>query len=135
MEEGSRSVTDSAREVDEGILAPDSRVSPLTLGPLNQDGARRLLEAITCRSQVDLGFTIYSISRVLPVEQSFDADIRIYCRWYDPAVASDPDMIALKECGTLANGTVIPRRSDGYFPEAVVRDARPAAGGSIAAAI
>ena len=92
------------------------------LQPLNERAANRLLRSTySSRSPVQIGFTIYSISRVLPVEQSFDADIRIYCRWFDKMMASDPDMLSLRANGRLAVGTKLPRRQDGNFPDAVVK--------------
>ena len=92
------------------------------LRPLNERDAIRLFRS-TCsqRSNVHIGFTIYSVSRVAPVEQSFDADIRIYCRWYDKKMAFDPDIVSLRATSRLAVGTLIPRREDGKFPEAVVK--------------
>lgn len=92
------------------------------LKPLNEREANRLLRSTYSeRSNVHIGFTVYSVSSVNPVEQSFDADIRIYCRWYDKLMASDPDILSLRSSGRLAVGTQLPRRDDGYFPDAVVK--------------
>ena len=101
--------------------------SSLTLQPMDGSAAERIVRILRSqRSPVHLGFTIYSISRVQPVEQSFDADIRIYCRWRDDRLAADPDMVALRTKCCLANGTKIPRRLDGNFPESVVKEIDPA---------
>ena len=36
-------------------------------------------------------------------------------------MASDPDILSLRSSGRLAVGTQLPRRDDGYFPDAVVK--------------
>ena len=110
-------------------LTPRSEalVGASDLKPLGERSAKRLIRSTYhARSKVNLGFTIYSISKVNPVEQTFDADIRLYCRWNDSLMAHDPDMISLRSTGRLHCGTIVPRRHDGFFPDAVVKVIDPA---------
>lgn len=57
------------------------------------------------RSDVEVGFTINSVSAIDPVEGTFHADLRVFVRWHDGAMESDPDMVAMHARGEMANGT------------------------------
>ena len=74
---------------------------------------------------MDIGFTIYSISNINPVEQCFTVDIKIYCRWHDSAMGDDPDMVSLREHSKLAIGTVIKKLPNGKFPDEVIKHVSP----------
>ena len=74
------------------------------------------------RNPIEIGFTIYSLTDVDPVEQTFNADLKVFCRWHDGGMEQDPDMIALRTKGAFANGQVFERDEDGRFPHYVVKD-------------
>jgi hypothetical protein len=68
------------------------------------------------RNAVQIGYTLYGVTAVDPVEQMFEVDLKIYCRWHDGAMRSDPDMASLRESDCAANGASFPRDSKGRFP-------------------
>ena len=49
-----------------------------------------------------------------------DADIRIYCRWFDKMMASDPDMLSPRKW-PAGGGHEAAEAADGNFPDAVVK--------------
>ena len=76
---------------------------------LSKTACERICRALDDeRNPVQIGYTIYSVDRVNPVENSFEADIKLFTRWHDQAVAKDPDMVSLRTNGTLSNGTNVP---------------------------
>ena len=77
------------------------------------------------RSPVEIGFTIYSVTNIDPVAQSFKCDLKIFCRWHDGGMEHDCDMVALRETGKLANGVAFERDAHGRFPHYVVKEIDP----------
>tara|TARA_B110001452_G_scaffold217882_1_gene189523 strand:- start:134 stop:1327 length:1194 start_codon:yes stop_codon:yes gene_type:complete len=97
--------------------------------PLDEAATERIVRALAgARNPVQVGFTIYSVDRLNPVENSFEVDIKFYTRWHDGAFAADPDMVALRSSGTLANGTPIAKLACGKFPDVVIKELELATG-------
>lgn len=77
------------------------------------------------RNHIEVGFTIYSVTKIDPVEQSFMCDLKIFCRWHDGGMEADPDMKSLREHGRFANGAVFEKDASGRFPPFVVKEIDP----------
>jgi len=74
------------------------------------------------RTPIEIGFTIYSVTNIDPVSQSYDADLKIFCRWHDGGMARDPDMVSLAQDGCFSNGAVLPRDANGRWPHYIVKE-------------
>lgn len=93
-----------------------------TLPQISQEDANTMMRSLESkRNPVEVGFTIYSISEIDPVGQTFNADIKIYCRWHDSELEGDPDIDSLQKNGTLAVGAKVDRLPNGKFPDVVVK--------------
>ena len=106
-------VTTVAAPASAGNLPLLSVASMVPKKPLAVNVAAPLEEHITTsmqklisgtgRNPIEIGFTIYSVTKIDPVEQSFMCDLKIFCRWHDGGMEADPDM--------CVNKTLYPRPS------------------------
>ena len=96
-----------------------------TLEPIDGNTTRYIVTP-ELRDVIDIGCTIYSITEVDPVTQTFACDMKIICRWHDATLEADPDMKCLCESGYFANGDgPAPKQKDGRFTGSVVKDLEP----------
>jgi len=92
------------------------------LPPISQEDANTIVRSLESkRNPVEIGFTIYSISEIDPVGQTYNADIKIFCRWHDRELEGDPDIDSLQKNDTLAVGVKVARLPNGKFPDVVVK--------------
>ena len=77
------------------------------------------------RNPIEIGFTIYSLTNIDPVEQTFHCDLKVFCRWHDGGMELDPDMVQLHKTGAFANGDGFEKDEDGRFPHFVVKEIDP----------
>jgi len=77
------------------------------------------------RNPIQIGFCIYSVTKVDAVEGTFAADLKVFCRWHDGGMAFDPDIISLNTSGTFANGSACSKDAKGEWPPFVVKEIEP----------
>ena len=52
--------------------------------PLDAETIKTLHRSVDLqRKPVDVGFTVYSVTNIDPVTQTFDCDFKLYLRWHD----------------------------------------------------
>lgn len=101
-----------------------------TLPPVSREIAHSIARSLEGnRNPLDIGFTIYSVSEINPVEQTFNADIKVKVRWHDTTLEADPDMISLRSNSTMA-GVLMRKLDNGKFPDVVVKVVDPALAGT-----
>ena len=76
------------------------------------------------RTPIEVGFTINAITHVDPVAQTFKADVKLFARWRDVAMADDKDMVALRERDTFHCGVPAPKTKYG-FHALVIKEIEP----------
>ena len=97
--------------------------------PLDAETIKTLHRSVDLqRKPVDVGFTVYSVTNIDPVTQTFDCDFKLYLRWHDAFFAEDPDMVSMAANSCMANEAVgaIFERVNGAFPKNIVKEIDPA---------
>ena len=78
------------------------------------------------RKPVEVGYTVYSVTNIDPVTQTFACDLKVYLRWHDSLFERDPDMVSMKASSCMANGIGgVFERVNGLFPKNVVKEIDP----------
>lgn len=90
--------------------------------PTHDTNTMKKLANAQGRSPIEVGFTIYSVTKVDPVEQSFMCDLKIFCRWHDGGMDLDPDMVSLRDQGCFANGAKFERDAMGRYMHYVIKE-------------
>ena len=78
------------------------------------------------RNPVEVGFTVYSVTNIDPVSQTFACDLKVFLRWHDSFFANDPDMVSMAASSCMANGDgAVFERVDGIFTKNIVKEIDP----------
>ena len=104
-------------------MSGDRRLPP----PLDAEAIQTLKRTLEHdRHPVEVGFTVYSVTVINPMTQTFDCDVKVYTRWHDRFLANDPDMVQMAASSCMAEGTAFETREDGMYPKNVVKEIDPA---------
>ena len=94
------------KDASQGILPASQGILPASQGILPASLTRFMTVNAPCEEPVDIGFTIYSVTEVDPVNASFNCDLKIICRWHERSLENDPGMLSLLAHNQFANGDV-----------------------------
>ena len=101
------------------------RQLPPALEPATIETLRRVTEQ--GRHPVQVGFTVYSVTNIDPVSQTFACDLKLLLRWHDTFLAKDPDMVSMARSSCMANAPeLVFERVGGYYPKHLVKEIEPA---------